>query len=343
MELLRGADMAMYAAEAQGGDRVEVFAARMHAAALERLERRAELQGALDRGELRLHLQPIVDLASRVVVGAEALVRWEHPERGLLGPGAFVPLAEETDLIVPLGAWVLGEACRHAAAWHEAPGDPDRYVSVNVSGMQLQRPQFVAEVREALAASGLPAHRLMLEVTESSVLEDTTTNARRLQALRDLGVRLAIDDFGTGHSAMDYLRRFRMDVLKIDRSFIDGVDTPSEQSALVDAILGRARALGLQVIAEGIELDPQLAHLRRLECPLGQGFLFARPLPRRGSRRCSPITRTGCRPPPGSSGSGAGRGGRRAGGASRGWRRGARGAPAHSGATCPARRAGARA
>jgi diguanylate cyclase (GGDEF)-like protein len=279
-ELLRGADIAMYAAKAEGKNRSAVFAAHMHAAALERLERRAELQQALDRDELRLHFQPIVDLQTGDVEGAEALVRWQHPTRGLLGPGEFIALAEETNLIIPLGAWVLREACRQAARWREEfPGDPDRYISVNVAGHQLQSPEFLDEVRDALDAADLPSDCLMLEVTESCLLEDTQTNSRRLQALRALGVRLALDDFGTGYSALNYLRRFRMDVLKIDRSFIEGVESPSEQSALVDAILAMAGALDLRVVAEGIEHGPQLQHLRDRACPLGQGFLFSRPLP----------------------------------------------------------------
>ena len=270
----------MYSAKAQGKGRREIFAPHMHAAALEKLERKSELQRALERDELRVHFQPIVNLQTGAVEGAEALVRWEHPTRGLLGPGEFIPLAQETNVIVPLGAWVLRAACREAAGWRDRfPDQPERYVTVNVAGHQLQRGEFLDEVEGALRDTGLPASCLMLEVTESSLLEDSATNARRLQALRDLGVRLAIDDFGTGYSALNYLRRFRMDVLKIDRSFIAGVETPSEQSALVDAILAMARALGLRVVAEGIEDDPQLAHLRERACPLGQGFLFARPLP----------------------------------------------------------------
>jgi diguanylate cyclase (GGDEF)-like protein len=277
--LLRGADMAMYAAKGEGKHRAEIFAPHMHTAALERLERKAELQRALDREELRLHFQPIVNLATGEIEGAEALVRWQHPARGLLPPAEFIALAEETSLIVPLGAWVLRQACHQAARWlEEFPDHPDRYVSVNVAGHQLERAQFLDEVQHALAAARLPAGCLMLEVTESSLLEDTNSNARRLQALRGLGVRLAVDDFGTGYSALNYLRRFRMDVLKIDRAFIDGVDSPSEQSALVDAILTMARALDLRVVAEGIEENPQLAHLRERGCPLGQGFLLARPV-----------------------------------------------------------------
>ena len=279
-ELLRGADVAMYAAKKQGRGRTEVFAPHMHAAALERLERKAELDQALDRDELRLHFQPIVDLDTGAMEGAEALVRWQHPTRGLLAPAEFIPLAEESNLIVPLGTWVLQEACRHAAGWREEfPDERERYVSVNVAGRQLQRSQFIEEVQHALAAANLPADCLMLEVTESSLLEDTETIARRLEALRASGVRLAIDDFGTGYSALNYLRCFRMDVLKIDRSFIDGVDSPSEQSALVDAILTMAQALNLRVVAEGIEDMPQLDYLRKRACPLGQGYLFARPLP----------------------------------------------------------------
>jgi diguanylate cyclase (GGDEF)-like protein len=279
-ELLRGADIAMYEAKSRGKNRAAIFASHMHAAALERLERRLELQHALDHDELRLHFQPIVELHTGEIEGVEALVRWQHPTRGLLPPGEFIPLAEETNLIVTLGAWVLRAACAQAARWREEfPDHPDRYVSVNVAGHQLQRAEFLDEVQQALTAARLPSHCLMLEVTESCLLEDTQTNSRRLQALRDLGVRLALDDFGTGYSALNYLRSFQMDVLKIDRSFIDGVESPSQQSALVDAILAMAGALDLRVVAEGIEHQPQLTHLRERACTLGQGYLFARPLP----------------------------------------------------------------
>ncbi|MDA0160687.1 EAL domain-containing protein [Solirubrobacter ginsenosidimutans] len=268
-DLLRNADLAMYAAKAAGTNRCALFTEDMHTHAVERLDRREQLERAIENEELVLHYQPIVDLDLGRVAGFEALVRWEHPARGLLGPGEFIPLAEETGLIVPLGRWVLREAARDAARWAGAP-----YLSVNVAGAQLEQPGFVEEVACALADGGLDAARLVLEVTESSLVGDL--EAERLQALRRLGVRLAIDDFGTGYSSLSYLRRFPMDVLKIDRSFTrDACD----DSGLLQAIVAMGESLGLVLIPEGIEEPEQADALRALGCRLGQGYLFGRPVP----------------------------------------------------------------
>ena len=241
----------------------------MHINAVARLDRREQLERAIENEELVLHYQPIVDLDLARVAGFEALVRWQHPERGLLGPGEFIPLAEETGLIVPLGRWVLREACRQAASWAGAP-----YLSVNVAGAQLEQPGFEDEVAAALHDGGLVPERLVLEVTESSLVGDL--EAERLQALRRLGVRLAIDDFGTGYSSLSYLRKFPMDVLKIDRSFTRDV---CEDSALLNAIVAMGESLGLVLVPEGIEEPEQADALRALGCRLGQGFLFGRPVP----------------------------------------------------------------
>jgi diguanylate cyclase (GGDEF)-like protein len=282
LDLLRDADIAMYAAKARGKDCYELFDLEMHRAALERLDHKVELERGIENAEFELHYQPIVVLDSRRVAGVEALVRWRHPRRGLVQPAEFIPLAEETNLIVPLGGWVLREACTQLAGWRAALGDrAPRYVSVNVAGSQLDQPGFVDEVHRALDESGLDPRALMLELTESSLIEDTGRNALRLQQLRGLGVRIAVDDFGTGYSSLSYLRRFPMDVLKIDRSFTGGL-TPGGPSSLVAAIIAMGDSLELTVVAEGVEDGEQLDRLRTLQCPLGQGFLFSRPLDRDG-------------------------------------------------------------
>ncbi|MEA2609596.1 MAG: hypothetical protein QOJ75_1839 [Chloroflexota bacterium] len=277
--LLRNADVAMYSAKAEGGGRWRAFEPAMHEAARERLELKSALDGALERDELILNFQPIVDLESSAMHGVEALLRWVHPERGLIAPLDFIPLAEETGLIVPIGDWVLNEACRAAVRLqHAHPSTPPIYMTVNLSARQLQRPEIVDEVAFALAASGLAPEDLVLEITESVLMRDIDLTIERLQRLKDLGVQLAIDDFGTGYSSLNYLRQFPVDIVKIDRSFVEGIATDGDQRALVAMIIDLARALGLRQVAEGIERQDQLAELQSLGCGFGQGYLFARPV-----------------------------------------------------------------
>jgi EAL domain-containing protein (putative c-di-GMP-specific phosphodiesterase class I) len=249
----------------------------MHTAIVARHALSAELSTSLSRGELAVFYQPIIDLQSGTATGVEALVRWHHPSRGLVGPNDFVPLAEETGVILPIGAWVLREACEQAAQW----GAYGRLgqgvnVSVNLSAQQLAESSFVDDLRRVLAATGLPPDRLILEMTETVLFHDTSTTIARLEAIRDLGVRIAIDDFGTGYSSLGYLRRFRVDILKIAREFVGSADN-QEEWAFAGAIVALGRTLGLTIIAEGIEEAGQLERLRALGCEFGQGFLFARP------------------------------------------------------------------
>jgi diguanylate cyclase (GGDEF)-like protein/PAS domain S-box-containing protein len=280
-ELIRNADTAMYAAKAGGKGRYELFQPAMHVRALLQFEVQADLQRALDRGEFEVHYQPIVDFATGTATGMEALVRWLHPTRGLLPPIEFISVAEESGLIVPLGKWVLAEACRQTAAWRaEYPEASRLTVSVNLSTRQLLEPDLVPQVREVLEETGLDPTALVLEITEGSLMQDAGTTAVKLHHLKELGVRLAIDDFGTGSSSLAYLRQFPIDLLKIDKSFVDQVATvESEGPALVRAIIELAQTFRLQTIAEGIEESEQLEELRLAGCQSGQGYLFARPLP----------------------------------------------------------------
>jgi EAL domain-containing protein (putative c-di-GMP-specific phosphodiesterase class I) len=238
------------------------------------------------RGELRLRYQPIVELQTSRIVGAEALLRWEHPTRGLLAPLTFLGLAEETGLIVPVGQWVLHEACRQAAAWeralrdaHGADGPGSRFtITVNVSGRQLQEDNFVDDVASSLAISGLSPARLLLEITETVFMQQDDAAIERLRALKSLGIRLGIDDFGTGYSSLGYLQRFPVDVLKIDKSFVDGVAQSGSDAALARAIIALGEMLSLRTVAEGVARPQQQQRLQALGCELGQGFLFAEPL-----------------------------------------------------------------
>ena len=275
--VLRNADAAMYQAKAAGKGRWAVFHPEMHAAALSRLALAGELRQALEREELTLAYQPVMDLASGAVRGVEALVRWRHPSRGLVMPNEFIPFAEETGLVVPLGTWVLQRACAQAAAWRMTVA-PDLTVAVNVSGQQLEREEIVGEVAGALAASGLPGAALMLEITEHAVVARPEIVRARLVALRELGVRIAIDDFGTGYSALAQLQHFPLDVLKIDRAFVARMDRAGAPAAVVRALVTIGEALSLRVIAEGVETAEQQRHLTQLGCEGAQGYLWARPL-----------------------------------------------------------------
>ncbi len=277
--LIRNADLALYEAKARGKGRHAFFQPSMHAAAVERVALEAALRRGIAEREFALVYQPIIDLASGHAVGVEALVRWHDPARGVVPPAAFIPLAEETDLIIPLGRWVLNEACRQGARWSaDAPAGAGLYITVNVSGRQLAHVEFVGHVQEALRASGLAAANLILELTESTVIHQPEVALERLTALKALGVRLAIDDFGTGYSALSYLQTFPIDVLKIDKSFVDRVAEGGQAAALAAAIVGLGRALSLRTVAEGVEHVDQQAALTGMGCALGQGYLFARPL-----------------------------------------------------------------
>ncbi|WP_127502489.1 putative bifunctional diguanylate cyclase/phosphodiesterase [Actinoplanes solisilvae] len=273
-ELLRRADVAMYGAKTAGKNTWQRYRDEMHDAMLRRLEMRSALNDAVAAGQLRLRFQPIADLPTGEVAGLEALVRWQHPVRGLLGPSEFIELAEESGSIVAIGGWVLREALNTFAAWQETV----RYISVNVSARQFRTPGFVDEVREVLATSGVRPAQVLLEITESLVLHDADQVWRDLDELRDMGVRIAIDDFGTGYSSLSYLSRMPVDVLKVDKSFIDDILHSRQQLALVETIVSLARTFDLAVVAEGIELDAQRAALAAMGCPYGQGYLFAQPL-----------------------------------------------------------------
>ena len=279
-DLLRNADAAMYHAKSRGRGRWELFAQRMYNEARERLEMQADLRRAEQRGELSLHYQPIIDLATGEISGAEALIRWEHPERGPQQPASFVPLAEETGLIVPIGRWVLGQAC-HDAARYLALGlcEPDFKITVNVSLRQFQDAGFVSDVQSALRNASLAPSSLVLELTESTLLEDADACLAALQSLKALGVRLALDDFGTGYSSLSYLHRFPLDLVKIAKPFVDALERPSQGASLARAVVALGETLSLTTVAEGIESAVQVHHLRQLGCTLGQGFHFSQPMP----------------------------------------------------------------
>jgi diguanylate cyclase (GGDEF)-like protein/PAS domain S-box-containing protein len=275
--LLRNADLAMYRAKEVGHGRYEIFESEMHRRATERLTVANELRSAIGRNQLRLSYQPQVDTSTGQLVGVEALVRWQHPERGLLSPAEFVPIAEETHLIVPLGGWVLLEACRQGAEWSARYPDRPLKLSVNVSPKQLSRPQLIDDVADALSRTGMPAANLCIEMTESILMGDADFFLEALLGLKLLGVTIAIDDFGTGYSSLAYLRRYPIDVLKIDKGFVDGLDEDDPRSAAVmAAVVGLAHALGVVALAEGVETESQLALLRQLGCDQCQGDLFAR-------------------------------------------------------------------
>jgi diguanylate cyclase (GGDEF)-like protein/PAS domain S-box-containing protein len=278
--LIDDADAAMYRAKERGGARIELFDSAMREDAVEALAIEQELQRALERNELRLLYQPAVNLATGELAGAEALVRWQHPERGLLTPDMFLQVAEETGLIVPIGAWVVDEACRRLAAWRSRPEAPaaDLRLSVNLGARELTHPDAVTTVLEAVERSGVDPDALTIEVTEGTAMADGDTSFRALRDLSDHGLHVAIDDFGTGYSSLDQLRRMPVDMVKVDASFVQGMPTDSTSRELVAAVIGISRALNLVVVAEGIETEKQASTLRELGCGFGQGYLYAPPL-----------------------------------------------------------------
>jgi EAL domain-containing protein (putative c-di-GMP-specific phosphodiesterase class I) len=278
----------MYSAKAAGKGRSAVFEPEMDSAIVGQLRLKAELARAVERDEFTVYYQPTVELANGRLAGVEALVRWQHPERGLVPPLDFIPLAEQTGLIVPIGRFVLREACRQMRAWHQSyPTTPPMTVSVNLSARELDEPGLVDSVRGVLVETGLDPAHLVLEITESLLLVDLPATVKILSELRVLGVRLAVDDFGTGYSSLAYLENLPVDILKIDKSFVDRIgETPAEpgpddapqQTVMVSAISRLGHDLHLQLVAEGIELPEQVTTLRGLECQYGQGYYFAKPL-----------------------------------------------------------------
>jgi len=273
--VLRNADVAMYEAKKAGKGRSKVYDPDMFAQALRRLEMGNDLRRAIEQRELRLYYQPKVRLGTDSITGVEALVRWEHPERGLILPDEFIPLAEETGAIVPLGWWVLREACRRARDWGEQyPAALPLGVSVNVSGKQFQEADLVRGLAGILQEVGLEPSRLQLEITESAVMADTEYAADMLRGLKGLGVKIAVDDFGTGYSSLSFLRRFPLDELKIDKEFVDGLGRSDQDEAIVRLVIDLSHALGLEAVAEGVETAEQLARLREMGCDQAQGYYF---------------------------------------------------------------------
>ncbi len=279
-DMVRDADIAMYRAKANGRSRYEIFDSEMHKRAASQLALETDLRRALDRKEHLLHYQPIVDLETRRVEGFEALVRWKHPRRGMVGPDVFIPIAEETGLICPLGLWVLEEACRQVHVWQARfPDLAPLTMSVNLSTRQLSQPDFVDQVQRVLAETQVDPSTLSLEITESALMQNVKVGTEAIQRLRELSIRLHLDDFGTGYSSLSYLHAFPVDTLKIDRSFVDRMKLGAGQIEIVRAIIALAQNLGMGVTAEGVETVEQVALLRTLNCKKAQGYFFSRPLP----------------------------------------------------------------
>jgi diguanylate cyclase (GGDEF)-like protein/PAS domain S-box-containing protein len=275
--LIQHADLAMYHAKESGRNNCQFFEPEMNLRALERRSVEDDLRSALARGEFELHYQPKMDLMSASIVGVEALIRWRHPLRGLIHPAHFISISEESGFIIPIGRWVLTEACRQAHAWQEA-GLPPIPVAINISAAELRAEDFVGNVQSVLEETRLAPHHLQIELTETFLLEDSKSTAAILHALKGLGVRLALDDFGTGYSSLSHLRRFPMDTLKIDQSFVRDLATDSDNASIVSAIISMGTSLHMLVVAEGIETQQQLAFLQDHACPEGQGFYFSEPM-----------------------------------------------------------------
>jgi EAL domain-containing protein (putative c-di-GMP-specific phosphodiesterase class I) len=290
-QLMRNADLAMYRAKAAGEGGHASYDPQMHIGLVERLQTESDLRRALELHELELHYQPTIDLASGQIVGFEALARWPHRTRGMISPAEFIPIAEASGLIRPLGQWVLTEACKQAVRWGRDYGRP-LTMSVNVSGRQFDHAGLFEIVSAALAESGLAPGQLCLEMTESVLMNDTSENLMLFRRLKGMGVRLAIDDFGTGYSSLSYLHQFPVDTLKIDRSFIERLNHPSDDAALARTIVQLGQSLNMITVAEGIDQYGQYLALRRMSCDLGQGYYFSRPLPVAGATALLTDSRT---------------------------------------------------
>jgi EAL domain-containing protein (putative c-di-GMP-specific phosphodiesterase class I) len=275
-DLLRDADVALYQAKAAGKNRYEIFHAEMQTDIQNRIELEFDLRSALEGDQFHLVYQPIYNLDDLTMVGVEALLRWDHPTRGIVGPDEFIPILEQTGQIREVGRWVLGHACQQMADWHSRGNALD--ISVNVSGRQLDDDAIVEHISEALAVSGLPATSLIIEVTETALMRNADATAKRLHAIKALGVRIAVDDFGTGYSSLAYLQRFPVDCLKIDQSFTNAITASPESKALIGTLVQLGKDLGLTTLAEGVETSGQMAHLRGEHVNEAQGFLLARPL-----------------------------------------------------------------
>jgi len=279
-ELLSNAEAAMYQAKDRGGSGAETFGESMRIEVLDRMSTEHSLHRALERSELMLHYQPVVELEGVTTVGVEALVRWQHPAQGLVSPYRFIPVAEESGLIIPIGAWVLEEACHQLQDWqHPGQAGPHGSMEVNLSARQIDDPRIVRTVEQILERTGLAPEHLTLEITESALMKNAASALAVLSALKELGVELAIDDFGTGYSSLAYLQRFPLDILKVDRSFVEELGVSVEGEEIVSAVINLAHALGLRVVAEGVETALQLEVLQSFECDLAQGYLFSKPLP----------------------------------------------------------------
>ena len=280
-QLLRSADMAMYRAKAAGRARYEMFDRAMHTDALERLRLETDLRRAIELGEFVLHYQPLVSLRTGRVTGLEALVRWQHPDRGLVHPADFIPVAEETGLIVPIGKWVLIEACSRINEWHAShPREEPLTIGVNLSVKQFSQPDLIDQIRSALETTGAPAASLRLEITESAIIDKGRAAISILSRIRELGAQVYLDDFGTGYSSLSYLHGLPIDAIKIDRAFVSSMDTDDKNLRLVRTILTLAEIVGVRAEAEGISTAEQLRELRALNCEQGQGYLFSAPITR---------------------------------------------------------------
>jgi predicted signal transduction protein with EAL and GGDEF domain len=276
--LMSNADGAMYRAKDLGRNNYQLWTSGMNSRALERMALEGRLRRALERDEFVLHYQPIVELRTGAIVGMEALLRWQHPERGLVGPDTFIPVAEDSRLIIPIGEWVLGEACRQLRRWHDA-GFTGLRVAVNLSGRQFQQQELAKTVERSYLEAGITPESLDLEITESVAMQSVDWTASVLRSLQRMGVRLSIDDFGTGQSSLSYLKHFPLTTLKIDRAFVKDIRVNPDGEAIVKAVIALAHILKLRVVAEGVETDQQIAFLREAACEEIQGYFYSRPLP----------------------------------------------------------------